>query len=289
MSFVDRIEARWMARRRRDEDLVDAGGARFRVRVSGTGGPTIVIAPDPPNVIEHLDALVRALAARHRVVCVEMPGFGFSSAPPGFDFSTRSTADSLGALLDVLGLAPYAIALPCVAGLAGATLAASRPDIVSHFIGVQSPGLVGAKAWARRVDPGLLRLRGVGQAVVLATRRRLARAWFDVALADEEHRAAFVAGVNDAYDRGATYPLASALQAIAREQSAPRPPQPSLLVWGGRDRTHKRTEKTELCPDARLVVLERASHFPDLEDPTGFAREVSAFLTNELPGDTLQR
>ena len=38
-----------------------------------------VLAPDPPNVIEHLSPLVDALSTSHRVVCVELPSFGFSS------------------------------------------------------------------------------------------------------------------------------------------------------------------------------------------------------------------
>jgi pimeloyl-ACP methyl ester carboxylesterase len=281
MSWVDGVERAWTARRRRGVtgELVEAGGARFRVRVTGSGGPTIVMAPDPPNVLEHMDDVARALAARHRVVCVELPGFGFSSAPEGFDFSARAGADALGALLDALGLGPYALALPCVAGLLAATLAAARPELVSHLVGVQSPGLDGAKAWARRVDPrGLIARRGLGQALVLATRRRLARAWLDVALAERDRRDAFLARVDEAYDRGATYPLASALQAIARERVAPRAPQPTLLVWGGRDRTHKRTDKGELAPDARVVVLEQAGHFPELEDARGFTEAVCAFL-----------
>jgi pimeloyl-ACP methyl ester carboxylesterase len=123
--------------------------------------------------------------------------------------------------------------------------------------------------------------RGLGQAVVLATRHRLARAWFDAALAEPTRRDAFVAGVDDAYKRGATYPLASALQALSREHAVPRAPQPTLLVWGARDRTHRRASdaaRSELCPDARVVVLERAGHFPDLEDVSGFTDAVCGFL-----------
>jgi pimeloyl-ACP methyl ester carboxylesterase len=283
---IDGLERRWMARRRRDFGagmrIVEAGGARLRVRVWGRGEPTLVFAADPPNVIEHHFEVAEALATRRRVVCFELPGFGFSTAPAGFDFSIASNARVVGALLDELGLAPYALAMPCVSGLVGATVAASRPGIVSHVIGVQTGGIAGMKAWAHRVDRGVLRREGIGQAIVLATRRRLARAWFDVALADPGRREAFVALVADAFDAGATYPLASALQALGRLDAVPRPAQPTLLVWGTRDPTHRRTARDELSPGARVVALESAGHFPDLEDIAGFVAATNAFLGSHV-------
>jgi pimeloyl-ACP methyl ester carboxylesterase len=287
MSWIDRLERTWMARRRGavapGMQLVAAGGATFRVRVVGRDrpGPTIVLAPDPPNVIEHLAALADALAARHRVVCVELPGFGFSTAPPDFDFSAAASSRMIGALLDELGLAPYAIALPCLAGMIGSVLATARPDLISHVIGIQAPGVEGARAWARRVDPrGLVRRRGIGQALVLATRHRLARSWYHAALADRGRCAELVAGADAAYAAGATYPLASALQAVMRggQRTLPRPTQPTLAVWGGRDRTHRTTPRDELYPGAPVVVLEAAGHFPELEDIAGFTAAVDAFL-----------
>jgi pimeloyl-ACP methyl ester carboxylesterase len=271
-----------MAARRRDRSdgtrSVDAAGARLRVRMWGSGEPTLVFAADPPNVIEHHVEVAAALAAHHRVVCFELPGFGFSTAPASFDFSIAANARVLDGLLDALGLAPYALALPCVSALSAATVAAARPDIVSHVIGVQAPGLAGAKAWALRVGRGVIRREGIGQAIVLATRQRLARVWFDVALADPTRRAEFVSRVEAAYAAGATYPLASALQAVARTDKVPRPEQPTLLVWGAQDRTHRRTPRDELCPGSPVVTLEDASHFPDLEDVSGFATAVEKFL-----------
>jgi pimeloyl-ACP methyl ester carboxylesterase len=280
--WIDGLERTWMARRRRvrgdDTRMVDAAGARLRVRIWGSGEPTLVFAADPPNVIEHHIQTAEALATRHRVVCFELPGFGFSTPPSGFDFSIAANARVLGALLDALGLAPYVLALPCVSGLSGATVAAARPDIVSHLIGVQAPGLAGAKAWAHRVGRGFIRRAGIGQAIVLATRHRLARVWFDVALADPMRRAAFVSRVEAAYEAGATYPLASALQALDGTEAVPRPTQPTLLVWGARDRTHRRTARDELSPGAPVVAVEDAGHFPDLEDVRGFVAAVQGFL-----------
>jgi pimeloyl-ACP methyl ester carboxylesterase len=277
-AWVDRVERAWMRRRleRRGDRYVDAGGARLRIRIAGHGSPTIVLAPDPPNVIEHLAPLVAALAPRHRVLCVELPGFGFST---GTGLSIADHAAILGALLVELGLAPYALALPCGAGLISAELATTHAGLVSHVIGVQSPGLAGMQQWAQRIDRrNLLRRDGIGQAIVLATRRRTARGWYDVAVADPASRADFVATANHAFDRGATFPLASALQALDRAPATAPITQPTLLVWGARDPTHRKTRRDELCPGARVVTLAGAGHFPELEDVTGFCAEVTAFI-----------
>jgi pimeloyl-ACP methyl ester carboxylesterase len=56
---------------------------------------------------------------------------------------------------------------------------------------------------------------------------------------------------------------------------------PALVIWGGRDRlvplAHAHAY-AEALPDARLVVLDDAAHYPYLEEPERFAREVAAFL-----------
>jgi len=277
-AWVDRAERAWARRRRRDAGghYVVAGAARLRIRIAGHGSPTIVLAPDPPNVIEHLAPLVDALASRHRVLCVELAGFGFST---GGGASIAGHAAVIGALLGELELAPYALALPCGAGLVSAELAAAHPALVSHVIGVQSAGFTGMRRWVERIDRrNLLRRDGIGQAIVLATRRRTARGWYDLAVADPSRRAAFVATADRAFDRGATFPLASALQAFARATAPPPIAQPTLLVWGARDPTHRKTPRDELCPGAPVVALATAGHFPELEDVPGFCAAVAAFL-----------
>ena len=267
-ALVDRAEWRWMQRRRRpltDGTRVVAG---LRVRELGRGSPTVVLAADPPNVIEHLAEVAAALARAHRVVCVELPGFGYSS-PSG----------SLADMLVELDAAPYALALPCAAGLVSARLADQYPALVSHVIGVQSPGLAGVRAWAARVDRrGMIRTPGVGQAMVALTRRRVARGWYDVAVADPASRPAFLDGALASFDAGATYPLATALQGFARFPPPPPIRQPALLIWGARDPTHRRTQRDELAPGARVIELADAAHFPDLEDVPGFVAAVTSFL-----------
>jgi pimeloyl-ACP methyl ester carboxylesterase len=56
---------------------------------------------------------------------------------------------------------------------------------------------------------------------------------------------------------------------------------PVLLVWGSADTEvpmRVAEEAMEILPDARLVTLEGAGHFPFLDQPEDFARVVGEFL-----------
>jgi pimeloyl-ACP methyl ester carboxylesterase len=50
--------------------------------------------------------------------------------------------------------------------------------------------------------------------------------------------------------------------------------QPTLVLWGARDRTHARTDRhssLELAPDARYFEFADSGHSPDLEEEERFA------------------
>ena len=58
--------------------FIESTASSIRVLDSGSGKPCIVFVPDGPNVIEHYERLSELLAPDYRVVCFDMPGFGFS-------------------------------------------------------------------------------------------------------------------------------------------------------------------------------------------------------------------
>jgi pimeloyl-ACP methyl ester carboxylesterase len=263
---------------------VQADGALIRLRLAGAGAPTIVFAPDPPNLIEHYDALMERLAPRVRVLCFELPAFGLSFPDARFDFSLDRQAATLEQLLRDLALGPYVSAISCAAGLVALRLAARAPDLIERIVVIQTPSLAEEIKWAQRVDSnGLLARPFVGQALMAAAKRRVARGWYRAAIPDRATAARFDAVAQEGFDRGARYCLASGFQALRRgpapEQAALR--QPALVLWGNADRTHRKTDKRSLdgvLPDARHVAFEEAGHFPELEQPERFASELFDFL-----------
>ena len=61
---------------------------------------------------------------------------------------------------------------------------------------------------------------------------------------------------------------------------------PSLIVWGMRDRAFRRHQLAKwrtLLPDARVVELSAAGHWPHEEAPERVIEEVRAFLSSTTP------
>src|SRR5262245_23842863 len=95
-----RADHAWAAQSRPGIRWIDADGSRIRVRVAGSGPRRIVFAADPPNTVEHYDALFAAITPWAQAVCVELPGFGFSRAAAGFAFTLDANARAVCAVLE---------------------------------------------------------------------------------------------------------------------------------------------------------------------------------------------
>ena len=269
---------------RGDVTLVDLPRATVRVRVAGSGARTLAIVPDPPNVIEHYDRLIALLEPDVRVVCLEAPGFGFSTPKPNFDFTLDAQVETIATLLFRLRLGPYALAFPCFAGILAVRLAIEHPELVSHLVLVQTPAWSEEMGWVRRIDSkGILQTPFVGQLLTSFGKRRVARSWYRAALPRGADPGPFLRPALHAFDDGASYCLASAFQAATRERDPRlrRVRQPALVVWGDADRTHRRTDKRsilEYVPHADWTQFDAAGHFPDLEQPERFRDELLHFL-----------
>lgn len=258
--------------------------ALVRLRDAGRGPQTIVFTPDPPNVIEHYDRLFELLSPSHRVICLEIPGFGLSIPRRGFSFAFDAQVRLAAKVLEKLRAAPCTVAFPCVAGQMALRLAGERPDLVSRIVLIQTPSWPEQIAWYRRVDPqGRLGTPVLGQLILAVAKRRIARGWYDICTPDAATAARFDAVAQAGFDEGAGYSLASAFQKLAAE---PEPAfgdvkQPGLALWGLKDRTHRRTDRRSSLvhlPGGEYLEFEGAGHFPELEEPERFCQALARFM-----------
>jgi pimeloyl-ACP methyl ester carboxylesterase len=238
--------------------------------------PTLVIAPDAPNAIEHYDALIRRLGRSANVICIEAPGSGFSFPKGDYDFRIGRIAAALGAALEHLDLAPYVLIAPCGGAYPSIRLANAQSELIAGLAIVQAAGWEEEKRWIRRIDPKRRMSRPlVGQAICGLTSRRLSDTWYAAALAPGTPKEEFKATSREVLGRGGCFCLASLIQANRDAEPDLRPvAQPALILWGARDRTHARTEKRtslELAPDARYVEFADSGHSPDLAEEERFA------------------
>jgi pimeloyl-ACP methyl ester carboxylesterase len=290
MSATGLDVARLARRRRRaqvagaGEDIVfvDLPNCLLRARVLArhpATRPTLVIQPDAPNAIEHYRALLDRLALSANVVCIEGPGSGFSFPKRGYDFSVAHNSAALRAALEHLDLGPYLLVAPCAATYSAIQLADDRPDLVAALAIVQAAGWEEEKRWIRRIDSnGLMSRPLLGQTICALTSTRLSDTWYEAALSPGAPKDQFKATSREVLGRGGCFCLASLIQANRNADLAlPPVTQPSLVIWGARDRTHARTEKRtslDLAPSARYVEFPDAGHSPDLEDEERFAELV---------------
>lgn len=254
-----------------DLRLVPTSAGPVRVRDSGGPGPVVVLACDPPNVLEHYDGLFAELGPTHRVVCLEMPGFGFSRPAWGFRFGLDDYTGAVEQVLDRLDTGPGTLAYGCIWAYVAVRLAARRPDLVRALVLAQAPAWADEVAWARRIDStGAVRTPVLGQAVCAAAPGWVAQRWYRSALPRGRAVEPFARPARAALRAGALFCLASLTQAWFPGPPRPVGPvrQPTVLLWGAADRTHRRsTPGFPAVPHARLVVVDDAGHFPELEAP----------------------
>lgn len=266
-------------------EFVDAAGARIRVRTGGAPSATrsVVMALDPPNVLEHDAQPFIAWSRSARLTAFEPPGFGHSTAPRGHDHSVDAGARVVTALLERLALPPSILVFPCLTAYVALRIASQRPDLVAGLVLVQAPSWEQERAWAQRVDKrGVLRTPGVGQAALLFRGHNIIDQWYATAVPDEARAAHMAALANETLDHGAKFPLAAAFQsnfplrgasAAAPLEGTTPPPCPTLLVWGSADKSHRKSDPASMrahAPDAELLVMDDAGHFPELEKPIEF-------------------
>jgi pimeloyl-ACP methyl ester carboxylesterase len=233
-------------------------------------------------------------ARDHRVVAMDLPGFGYSEMPPE-DISIERYARWCFALLDALGIDECSVVGNSMGGFIAAEMAIRAPERVERLAVVSA-----AVFWQdyRRAQPlvGLARLADayVARALTrstdaMATRPRL-RSW---ALATAGFRYPHLISKELAHElvRSArrTDGFLPALEALADyplDEELPKIGCPTLIVWGAHDtlvpvKDAKRMQ--ELIPGARREVFERTGHVAMLERPERFNRLLREFLGAEEP------
>ena len=232
-------------------------------------------------------------AASHRVVAMDLPGFGYSETP-GEDISIEYYARWTAKFMDILGIeSAAAVVGNSMGGFVSAELAIKSPERVQRLVFVSA-----AIFWQnrRRAQP-LVQLAKLSDAVVaralvratddIATRRRLRYAALASAgfrypqyVSDElAHEMVRSARRTDGF-----LPALEALAGYDLEEELPKISCPTLIVWGANDQlvSVKDAERLEdLIPDSRRKVFERTGHVAMLERPERFNRLLREFLADE--------
>ncbi len=230
-------------------------------------------------------------AKTRRVIVPDLLWFGGSSSSSR-DFSLEHQATALLALLDALGERQVDLVGISYGGLVSFQLASVAPARVRKLVLVDSPGC----AYRRADLDAMLARFGKADATELFVPRTAADVEVLLALAYE--RPPWTPGfarkqvLGELYTRWAEEQRGLLESLTGSIESRPgcdqAPALPTLLVWGRNDAVFplelgERLAK-KLGARARLEVIERARHAPNLEHPAAFDALLAPFLDAEAPG-----
>lgn len=227
---------------------------------------------------------LEALGEHHRVIAVDLPGFG-GSQPLAAGSGFSGYVNILRSLLDELGLERAAVFGHSLGGLVALSFAIARPERTACLVLVSAGGvelsvgrlrIIQAAFWLFRLlllTPGVRRalVRGNGGRFVLSPAVHLWRA-LPLELVDQMMPRAISSGFMEAVRFGSEQ---------LRELAPERVDAPTLVVWGRRDRILPLAAGRELVARLRraeLVVMNDVGHCAMFEDPVGFDGLALEFL-----------
>ncbi|GGF31091.1 alpha/beta fold hydrolase [Subtercola lobariae] len=273
--------------------VITVDGIHLRYRSTGTGSPILMVH----GIGQSLDDFTEQhdlLSTTHRVVSLDLPGFGYSTRLPGRATLAR-LASILPAFLDAVGIAePVPVVGNSLGGAVAMTFAVAHPERVSALVLADSAGfgpevtvvlrLLAVKPLARVLmrpnransartvqalfyDKTLATDARIDHSFALSRRRSHAATMLDIA-----HDLGTIRGVRPEWRR-------SLLGALRRLEI------PTLVVWGDHDHVlpfiHL-AAAAEALPKAETHVFEKTGHMPQIERPEQFAALVDDFLARRV-------
>ena len=112
-------------------------GADLHYVTAGEAGTPILLVHGFPESWWAFHKLIPLLAAEHRVVAVDLPGFGDSGTEPG-EYTSAAFAAALRELIEHLDLGPVHLTGQDISGLTTFRLAAGHPGLVRSFTAIES-------------------------------------------------------------------------------------------------------------------------------------------------------
>ena len=115
------------------DHYLDVEGARVHYLDEGEGPPLLLLHGNPTYSLLYRE-IVSGLRDRYRCIAVDYPGFGLSSAPPGYGFTPAEHASVLERLVAELDLRDITMMTQDWGGPIGFAVATRHPDRFAAFV-----------------------------------------------------------------------------------------------------------------------------------------------------------
>jgi len=261
---------------------VSVDGLRLHYREAGEG-PAVVLVHGWPVDARLWDEQIPVLAARHRVIAPDLPGFGQSDRPEpdriGLDLLQRS----LIGLMDAVGINQASFVGHDMGGIAVLLTAIRNPERVERLVVLDTtpypdvPGLIRTLIWGAKIPV-------IG---ALMVSRWGLRIMFRLGTADRETDAGLLARLFRPEDRAGRRALVDTLRRTdwrglqEVEAGLGGIGTPTLVLWAERDPTGPLSLARRLAADVSGSTLETVpdcGHFLPMDRPAVVAKSLAGFL-----------
>jgi len=267
--------------------FMELDGMQVHLRDTGpTDDPVpIVMLHGMSSSLHSYEGWQSQLQGRHRVISVDLPGFGLTGPSPQGDYRIDAYTRFVLRLLDALGLKRVILVGNALGGEVAWQTAVLAPERVRKLVLIDSDGYqpsvlsmpvafqISSMRWMRwvseRILPKLLvesSVKNVFGDPKRATTEKVDR-YFELNLRVGNRRALF--------QRMDQAQFGSSVNLIRRVQ------QPTLVLWGEKDRMISPDQGQLFCrdiPRCRLVTLPGLGHIPMEEDPVTTLQPLLSFL-----------
>jgi pimeloyl-ACP methyl ester carboxylesterase len=273
----------WREHRRQ----VEVVGSKVNYVEMGNGSPLLFVhglSGAWQNWLENIPHFARA----HRVVAVDLPGFG-SSAMPSWEISIPAYGRFLRDFCERLAIRRCSLVGNSMGGFIATEVAITDPDRVDDLVLVSAAGITWAQA---RREPAAMMARVGRAAAPLAMRfhmqgikrRRLRKGYFQGVFFDPEglRREMLWENIVPALHSAGYYDALTTLWGYDIRHRLEEIEVPTLIVWGRNDRVvpvpAALSYKKRIGDNAELIIFDHCGHVPQIERPTRFNRVVEGFL-----------
>lgn len=256
-------------------------GFRIAYLDGGEGEPLVLVHGMGANKDEW-NRVADHLTSHHRVIAVDLPGFGESDKPVDGSYMTPDQVQYLRQFVEALGLASIHLGGNSMGGRVAAAYAAQYPDQVQSLWLMAPAGVVSAQPseLASRLR------RGEPVPLVVSTREDLEQS-LELTTAETPY---YPGAVKDAFARTAheNFELHSRIMAELMQEYGGQSLEeivadlsvPTRIVWGKEDKVfHYSSAEVlhRLIRDSSVLLLPDTGHLPMLETPQELAEDYKQF------------
>jgi len=266
---------------------VDVVGSKVNYVEMGEGPPLLLVhglSGAWQNWLETIPHFART----HRVVALDLPGFG-SSAMPSWEISIPAYGRFLRDFCERIGIARCSLAGNSMGGFIATEVAITDPERVDDLVLISAAGITWARA--RREPAAMIGRVGLATAPLVTRfhmswirRPGLRKGVFQGIFFDPNglRRETIWENVVPALQSPGYYDALTTLWGYDIRDRLEEIETPTLIVWGRNDRVvpvpAALSYEKRIGDNAELVIFDRCGHVPQIERPVRFNRVLEEFL-----------